>query len=971
MPLKNGNTVAVERRVDLASLFCMIGRHGPAVALAVVAMVSVLAGLVIYRTVRGKRRKAAEAAAAGDGDGDGGSPDGAEGDASVMRERYRSAESTDVKDEGSSDVKEDVDLTQSDLRIRHRRAAAEKTPAPYSPPESIREPGIERIDAEEAARHAATTHVEEANRSDASMGDAVDCHPCESGKAIKGEEFADSCLKEPEPINADNHEQRDEVSAAEFQEDEGVTLEEDVLDETPRQEDNFQCALSDPVFFQQTSNMSENDNAEGPRDDKTTNSVIPTEDVPVPWFHYGKDEEFERENTDDIDFCSFSGSTRLSPEGESRNESEAAEEHRLDHLLIGEPAEIQSSTFKQQSNLPSVTDEGTPPLGDSEVEDGAADEGVVREDHWNKLEAPMVQFDERAVETEQKGGRVLACDQEVAEMADSSLGRQPMQKEDDTVPSLDDDTNSTTLGPQMPSHETEHLPDDMGDGTAVVLAEERVDQVLHHHVPSRCEDQQSIQTIKNESFDQASAAADPDSAANVPSGIVEDVCCPHLQSICQDQQSDHVENNDASGETRVDSAPDAAACNNGSCTALLMSEKLSSPDTRSSSQDQRRDQTKNHHEDFSEVIADPPLCQTDLPSLEQFARRGNDLPCVGGESGNSSMAASPDAGNECGVILENTVLPVINCDLKSEGQAEAQNSLFADDADIAVIDEDTAGTAFEPSHRSQPPRGEHASWSIYESFASSQDLFGHEIEHNYHRAMDQFATQIADSVTRFTEKQSDVKVVVVSKEEKKERSVEMKEEMEEDYEKTEISIMEATMDYNEWIMESNYQDFPEMNLSAPSFAADDTKSNQLPSEECKYISAGADAIDIPLTAEVKENGTLSLVAENIRSAAVDQPMAQNVDVTFSVHYFTQSPFQTVAVAGNQQELGNWKGFVPLEKAKDGHWATVVRLPAESHVEWKFVVVDNGQVCRWEECGNRLLHTGTGDKLLVHKCWARL
>lgn len=76
MPLKNGNTVAVERRVDLASLFCMIGHHGPAVALAVVAVVSVVAGLVIYRTVRGKRRKAAVA----DADG------GAEGDASVIRE---------------------------------------------------------------------------------------------------------------------------------------------------------------------------------------------------------------------------------------------------------------------------------------------------------------------------------------------------------------------------------------------------------------------------------------------------------------------------------------------------------------------------------------------------------------------------------------------------------------------------------------------------------------------------------------------------------------------------------------------------------------------------------------------------------------------------------------------------------------------------------------------------------------------
>lgn len=45
--------------MDLASFFCMIGRHGPAVALAVVAVVTVLAGFYIYRTVKGRRRKAA------------------------------------------------------------------------------------------------------------------------------------------------------------------------------------------------------------------------------------------------------------------------------------------------------------------------------------------------------------------------------------------------------------------------------------------------------------------------------------------------------------------------------------------------------------------------------------------------------------------------------------------------------------------------------------------------------------------------------------------------------------------------------------------------------------------------------------------------------------------------------------------------------------------------------------------------
>lgn len=55
----------MEKRADLAQLFCMIGRHAPAVAVAVIAMVSVVAGFIIYRTVKGKRRKAAAGGGAG------------------------------------------------------------------------------------------------------------------------------------------------------------------------------------------------------------------------------------------------------------------------------------------------------------------------------------------------------------------------------------------------------------------------------------------------------------------------------------------------------------------------------------------------------------------------------------------------------------------------------------------------------------------------------------------------------------------------------------------------------------------------------------------------------------------------------------------------------------------------------------------------------------------------------------------
>lgn len=62
MALKNSNTVALERRYDLSTLFCMIGRHGPAVAMFIIAMLSVLAAFIIYRTLRGQRRKASAAA---------------------------------------------------------------------------------------------------------------------------------------------------------------------------------------------------------------------------------------------------------------------------------------------------------------------------------------------------------------------------------------------------------------------------------------------------------------------------------------------------------------------------------------------------------------------------------------------------------------------------------------------------------------------------------------------------------------------------------------------------------------------------------------------------------------------------------------------------------------------------------------------------------------------------------------------
>ncbi|XP_070845759.1 uncharacterized protein stbd1 isoform X2 [Chaetodon trifascialis] len=1068
MPLKNSNTVAAERRVDLASLFCMIGRHGPAVALAVIAMVSVLAGFIIYRTVRGKRRKATDAAA----DGDGKSPE-EERDAAVIQlspeESHSSAESTDVSDEFSSDVKEDVDLIQSDLKIRHRRAAAaaavEKKPPPYSPLRSDIQ----------APENKPTTSDEE-------MAAVWDCKGATDDiveDVMEEVHDNDGCLKEPEPIYDENQEEEEKVLKAECQEVEDVTTNKDVSDKKTRQEEeNLQCALNNPVSFEQTPHMGEAGDDDRLQDNKTileTNNsekpAIHIKDIPASCICSGKDEDLEEENPDSIDYSSYSGNTCLSPEREKKNDGERTAEECEDHQVTAQQVEIWPSTFEQDTNLPSaqqdqcdlVTDKVMPPIqdGDWDEDDGLAGEAteeVVDEDHLDKhtavkFDTYSLQFDEKEVAIEQKEDDGLMCKQEdgvlydcadqakeemlsgdsigscseesdsssvgcpclsmdvkvdnhdnglsgiitdakaqisgIADFPDLSLGCQP-QTEDKTALSLNEDADFTILSPQMPSHEIENLPENNQNSRTVVLAEECNDQVYDPDAQSCYKDQESV---------KMSVAADPSAVEDISTSvIVEEISCPDLPSICQDVQSDCMENDDTSNEMRVNSATDAGDCNNATVITLSVSEEICHADMLSSSQEQQSDHMENN-EDFSAATGAAPVMTKDIgapigkiyfPSFEQSELRDDVIssPDVGEESGISSMAVSPElqnAANEFGVTVGNMVLPVMDCELQPGGRTEAQNSLFADDVPTSVINEDTTGMAFRPY---QSPRSEHTDWTKYEAFATNEDMFGHEIEDGYHRAMDLLTAQIAANVSSYINVpkiQTDMKAEVVEMKEKKARvNVEKKEntkaeEKEEDYEKTEISIMEATMDNNEWITETNYPVLPWLNLSASSFAQDHTKTNQLATEECQCSSAVTDAAcidttDIPPSNEAKQTSTLSHLDENTennKKVVAVQPMPQNINVTFRVHYFTQSPYQTVAVTGNQEELGNWKGFIPLERAKDGHWATVVSLPAEIHVEWKFVVVEKGEVCRWEECGNRLLDTGYVDDLLVHKWWGLL
>nr|XP_009483876.1 PREDICTED: starch-binding domain-containing protein 1 [Pelecanus crispus] len=103
-----------------------------------------------------------------------------------------------------------------------------------------------------------------------------------------------------------------------------------------------------------------------------------------------------------------------------------------------------------------------------------------------------------------------------------------------------------------------------------------------------------------------------------------------------------------------------------------------------------------------------------------------------------------------------------------------------------------------------------------------------------------------------------------------------------------------------------------------------------------------------------------------RVAAVP-PMLQNIHVTFRVHYITHSDTQLIGVTGDHECLGQWQSYVPLKYDKDGFWSESISLPADTRVEWKFILVEDGKVRRWEECGNRTLVTEHEDRI-VHQWW---
>ncbi|XP_028929535.1 starch-binding domain-containing protein 1 [Ornithorhynchus anatinus] len=107
-------------------------------------------------------------------------------------------------------------------------------------------------------------------------------------------------------------------------------------------------------------------------------------------------------------------------------------------------------------------------------------------------------------------------------------------------------------------------------------------------------------------------------------------------------------------------------------------------------------------------------------------------------------------------------------------------------------------------------------------------------------------------------------------------------------------------------------------------------------------------------------------AELVPAAA---PTPRPVSLRFRVHYVTRSAAQRLAVAGDHRALGAWEAHVPLRGDEGGFWSRSLSLPGETRLEWKFVVVEDGKVVRWEEGPNRRLDTGHQDAE-VWRWWGR-
>ncbi|KAK5605219.1 hypothetical protein CRENBAI_019353 [Crenichthys baileyi] len=891
MQLKNNN---MEKRTDLASLFCTIGRHGPAVAVAVIAMVSVVAGFIIYRTVKGKRRKAE----AGPGHGGSSSP-GTLRDASLPQpEEELSPEYEARSREESTDMSEDVlnawdaDATRSLCKLRNRHTVAEKNPQSSSP--SKREVGPEELCGASHMDKISSIPLTNAEEAIKSFQDDmcelkdlnVECKDYKCDLVTPKDSEADHMIS-VEPVVV-----RESLGKKVQGLQEGEVATEDVSKEMPCREEANLCGLNGPVCREGKTPISLNEN-----DEKNCQAVSASDtegyfEEPTIHMH---ESPLCTKNEDKISVLDTSGFNKPHPANEDFNMTlhKQVDDQLITVTNVTMPA-IHGADAEQSPNG-EVAENKLTNLGDLSV---------------NHAVLPS----SKEPELEQDSS---TCSKEnIENVKQSSFGERQ-------------ETSALVLSPGLPCLSVE--PETIQDDQALTLVGLQSEYIMKE--------------VTTE-------------LAKETSGALFELCraCPQSEidetiNILIPKENVEILLSLADGE------PNAVVSDEFSPAASVSTE-MSCPD-ESSFQNQESEQVQNM-EDLLEVPTAPApvMAESIEPQVgkdQLLSENQSKLTSCSSdveESGISGMKVVPDLcdAGECPLTPENMWLAAVDDHLQSQDQAELQTTM----ADLqSVIKEEPVDAVPLSLNDSQP--------HIEETDKANDDCCTvnevcHETE-GFSRAVGQLSNDAPTVCLSEDLRMMDTKIIIIEgKEEDK---------------TTEINIMEAIMDNNEWITDGTDQVPPQMKTSVPQI-------NPVSLEENIQTSFPVDAActnaDVPTANESEEANTVPPIdgpTETGKRVLAVQPMPQSVSVTFRIHYLTHSPYQKVAITGNHWELGNWKDFVPLEKAKDGLWATVVSLPAESYVEWKFVVVDRGQVCRWEECDNRFLDTGNSENLLVHKCWGFL
>ncbi|XP_054896695.1 uncharacterized protein stbd1 [Poeciliopsis prolifica] len=879
MQLKNNNSMG--KHMDLASLFCMIGRHGPAVAVAMIAMVSVVAGFIIYRTVKGKRRKAE----AGDGSGGSSSGQAAPRDAvqpekepSLEPEARSRVESTDVIEEASNG--RDGAVIRSRHKRKNRRATAEQSPQSSSPPTVVEpekllnashvEDTSNVIQTEETIKRLQDDKCEVRNLN-------VEDEGYKHNLVERSNDAEGKCSDSLEPAMVSESLANEEKVQKSQKEEETM---EDVSTEIPSKGEENLCALTSPICHEENASVSLNGNYK--LNQATSDSIKAGCYFEEPSAHM--DESLSTKNEDEISVLDIASLNKPHPASEDSQNMALQKRIKNQHTTITSPA-IDSAASEQSPNSDVTENSLTDLLTNCTVLPSS--EELKHEQDYS------------------------TCSKNVDDVKMASFS-----ESQETTFVFSPVLSRLSVEPETMNHENQALPlalqpeDNIKDITASELAKATIDTLCGLSYP-HCEVDETLNDIlvSKESVEILSS----------PDAVVGDVS-----------------------------------------SAASVSTEMSHPDN-SSFKDQKGEQMQNA--DLLEVSNDPApvMAETVEPphhEVQLFYENPCNLtwcsPDAGMESGISSMAVSPDLPGVDNSFISEILLPVaLGVPLQSEDQAGLQSTMAESYAVKEPADKIPESSNDSQTHIKNTGETNDDSCTVGEACVEIK---------SFNTTVEKLTKEATtDSCLNEDLGKMGVKIVIEGKCE-----VEGKEEDK----TTEINIMEATMDNNEWITDGTDQVLPWMKPSSPQIDPVSIENFQASSS----VHAACTFADVPPVNECEEDNTVPLsdeATETSKRVLAVQPMPQNVSVTFQIHYLTYSPYQKVAITGNNFELGNWRDFVPLEKVKDGFWATVVSLPAESHVEWKFVIVERGEVCRWEECGNRLLDTGNRETLLVHKCWGFL